>query len=377
MEIQSIQNKLLPWLILHLAPQFSTRCWQQFLARGYTPQQICTLNFAQLQALHLPQETIAAILHPNQAQLESIFSWALQDSHFLLTLDDPLYPPLLASIADPPPVFYAKGNLALLTQPQIAIVGSRHPTHSGIETAYQFAFDLAKEGLIITSGLAHGIDSAAHRGALAANGYTISVFGCGLEVIYPSSQRELTQQITAQGLLISEFPPKTPPKPYQFPRRNRIISGLSLGTVVIEAARNSGSLITARLAADQGREVFAIPGSRLNPLAAGCHDLIQQGAKLTTKIADILEELQLPTQQNKSSSPAATVSTLLTEEEFKLLECIGFDITHSEQLVVRTGFTPQKISTLLCKLTFAGYIKEEINGYSKVTQPYNNKTNPG
>jgi DNA processing protein len=191
----------------------------------------------------------------------------------------------------------------VLAEPQLAIVGSRNPTNDGAETAKAFAMHLAGCGLVITSGLAQGIDAAAHRGALAAKGATIAVLGTGLDILYPSSNAQLAEQITAEGALVSEFPLGTPGRPANFPQRNRIIAGLSLGTLVIEAARQSGSLITARLAGERGREVFAIPGSIHNPLKRGCHQLIRQGAKLTETADDILSELNFFPSEPDTSRP--------------------------------------------------------------------------
>ncbi len=213
------------------------------------------------------------------------------DNRHLITLHDARYPTLLREIDDAPPMLFIQGDPTILNLPQIAIVGSRNPSASGRQTATDFAHFLASAGLAITSGLADGIDGAAHQGALETKNSTLAVTGTGLDRVYPAKHRELAHRIAEQGALISELPPGTPPIPANFPRRNRIISGLSLGTLVVEAAQKSGSLITARLATEQGREVFAIPGSIHNPLARGCHALIRQGAKLVETAGDILEEL--------------------------------------------------------------------------------------
>jgi DNA processing protein len=207
-----------------------------------------------------------------------------------LTVTDPRYPPQLADIHDPPPLLYVRGEVQLLSEPQIAIVGSRNPTPGGAEITQEFARHLTGYGLIVTSGLAQGIDGAAHLGALE-NGRTIAVFGTGLDRVYPAAHRTLARQIAENGALVSEFPPGCEPLAQNFPRRNRLISGLSLGVLVTEAALKSGSLITARTALEQGREVFAVPGSIRNPLARGCHALLRDGAKLVESAADILAEL--------------------------------------------------------------------------------------
>jgi DNA processing protein len=217
--------------------------------------------------------------------------WLAAPGHHALALTAPEYPPLLREIHDPPAVLYVHGTVDILSGMQLAVVGSRNPSPGGTDNARDFSHALAKAGLTITSGLAIGIDGAAHRGALAASGGTIAVAGTGLDIVYPARHRALAAAIAEHGALVSEFPPGSPPQPSSFPRRNRIISGLSLGTLVVEAASGSGSLITARAALEQGREVFAIPGSIHNPLARGCHALLRQGAKLVECVADILEEL--------------------------------------------------------------------------------------
>jgi len=209
----------------------------------------------------------------------------------ILTLHDPAYPALLKEIADPPPLLFVRGDPAVLSRPQLGIVGSRNPTPGGRSLAEDFARSLSRCGLVVTSGMALGIDAAGHRGALRGGGTTLAVAGTGPDRIYPARHRDLARAIVEQGAIISEFAPGTPALPSNFPRRNRIISGLSLGVLVVEAACRSGSLITARLAAEQGREVFALPGSIHNPLARGCHHLIRQGAKLVEDIEDIVEEL--------------------------------------------------------------------------------------
>ncbi len=207
----------------------------------------------------------------------------------LLPLSDPLYPPLLRQIPDPPIALFVRGDATLLSEPQLAMVGSRNPSVEGRRNAEEFAEYLAKCGLVITSGMALGIDAASHKGALKG-GKTVAVWGTGLDKAYPPRNRELAEEIIAKGVVVSEFPPGTPPLPTHFPRRNRIISGLAVGTLVVEAAKQSGSLITARLASEQGREVFAIPGSIHNPMARGCHRLLRDGAKLVESAGDILEE---------------------------------------------------------------------------------------
>jgi DNA processing protein len=218
--------------------------------------------------------------------------WLAANRVRLLPLTDPLYPPLLLEISDPPPLLYVAGAVDCLGAPQLAVIGSRKPSPQGLADAGQFAGELAAAGFVVTSGLAYGIDAAAHAAALAVGGRTVAVLGCGIDIIYPPAHRELAQAIRAGGALVSEFPLRTPPRGPQFPSRNRIISGLSLGVLVVEAALRSGSLVTARLALEQNREVFAIPGSIHNPVSVGTNMLIRSGATLVQATADIVEELQ-------------------------------------------------------------------------------------
>jgi DNA processing protein len=274
------------------------------------PRNIYAASFQQLKAVvadHIAREVSRGL--SEDALAESI-RWLSLENNFLVTLADSYYPKSLLEITDPPPVLYAKGNLGLLNQPSIAIVGSRNATSQGKENAEAFAKGLSSFGLCIVSGLALGIDGAAHRGALQANGSTIAVAATGLDIVYPSKHLDLAHQIAKHGLLISEFALGETSKPQNFPRRNRLISGLSLGCLVVEASLQSGSQITARLATEQGREVFVIPGSIHSPTSKGCHQLIKQGAKLVDNLQDIIEDLNLAhlslMQTNASESPTDT-----------------------------------------------------------------------
>ena len=243
---------------------------------------------------------------PDPGHVSKELDWLAQDDEFLITFEDGLYPRALREIPDPPPLLFVRGNPAVLSRPQIAITGSRNPTQAGADNAHEFAAALCQAGLTVTSGLALGIDSCAHRGALAASGATLAVSGTGADRVYPSRNLELAHEILRFGAIVSELPLGSGPRAEHFPRRNRILSGLSLGVLVVEAALHSGSLITARLAAEQGREVFAIPGSIHSPLARGCHALIRQGAKLVESAADVLEELAALAPGSGSSHPKAT-----------------------------------------------------------------------
>jgi DNA processing protein len=305
-------------------------------------------------------DTILAGINPDA--LEQEFQWLGEKNNHLLTWQDADYPRLLREIPDPPAVLFVCGDKALLNQPQIAIVGSRNPTRSGEENARAFAADLAQAGLTITSGLAIGIDACAHRGALASGGKTIAVFGTGLDRVYPAQQRELAHQIAAQGALVSEFPLGTAPRREHFPRRNRIISGMSLGVLVVEAALQSGSRITARLAADQGREVFAIPGSIHSPLARGCHALIRQGAKLVETAQDVLEEIVPLVPTPKPAAVEIGRTHPHDESTAILLEHLGYDPTDIDTLVERSGLTPDFISSMLLQMELHGLIEARPGG---------------
>lgn len=299
-------------------------------------------------------------------------AWLAEPNHHLITLSDPRYPRLLREIPDPPAALYVIGDPDLLSATQLGIVGSRNPTPGGSETAHAFASYLTQSGLTITSGLAMGVDAAAHRGALGAGGKTIAVAGTGLDRVYPARHRELAHEIAAQGALISEFALGTPALAHNFPRRNRIISGLSLGVLVVEAALQSGSLITARLAAEQGREVFAIPGSIHNPLARGCHALIRQGAKLVETAADILEELGPMAQITapaRQTDGAGNITSGLGVEAMTLLDCLGFDPTPVDSLIERSGLTPEAVSSMLLVLELQGHVVSAPGGhYTRVTR---------
>jgi DNA processing protein len=258
-----------------------------------------------------------------------------------------------------------------LRDPQVAVVGSRNPTPGGAEAAHALARALAEAGFTVTSGLAIGIDAASHRGALAAAGPTIAVTGTGLDRVYPQAHRRLAQQIAQHGALVSEFPPGTPPTARNFPQRNRIISGLSLGTLVVEATLRSGSLITARLAVEEGREVFAVPGSIHSPLSRGCHSLIRQGAKLVEGIDDILEELGPVCTSpglRPGAAPGATIAETADLEAGarEVLSHLGYEPTAAETLVRRSGLTPQSVSSILLSLELRGLITSVPGGlYAK------------
>lgn len=300
--------------------------------------------------------------------VDADLQWAMQNHHHIVTLFDEEYPKLFHEIKGAPPILFCRGDLALLQSLQIAVVGTRNPTMSGAENAFEFARFLAANGFTVTSGLALGVDAKSHEGALAAQGKTVAVMGAGLEQTYPMSNRKLAENIVAGGgLLVSEFSTQVKARPEHFPRRNRLISGLSVGVLVIEAALQSGSLITAKYALEYGREVFAIPGSIHNPLTRGCHALIKQGAKLVETAADIFEELgELVVAVRLCQGVEATPdSSILAEMDRKLVECVGHETTPMDVVITKTGIAAEEVSARMVFLELEGYIASVSGGYVK------------
>lgn len=306
------------------------------------------------------------LAQPDQRRLELDLEWLAQPHHYLITPTSPLYPTRLTENTGGPPALFVVGDPEVLGTVQLAIVGSRNPTAGGRNSAREFAACLAQAGLVITSGLALGIDGEAHQGALDHGGLSIAVCGTGLDRVYPARHRELARALAEQGALVSEFPPGTPPHGSHFPQRNRIISGLSVGVLVVEAARRSGSLITARMALDQGREVFAMPGSIHNPLARGCHRLIREGAKLVETADDILEELAPLVGQSAPSStqtrPSAAPASELDAQYQHLLDHMGFDPVRVDDIVERSALTPADVSSMLLLLELRGIVTHTSGG---------------
>jgi DNA processing protein len=275
----------------------------------------------------------------------------------VIAADDAEYPPLLAEIRESPPLLFCRGNVAALSRPQIAIVGSRNASPAGLANARAFAADLAAAGFVITSGMALGVDAMAHEGALAAGGETVAVLGCGADVVYPRRHASLAERIRGQGCIVSEFLPGTPPLAPLFPQRNRIISALVLGVLVVEAAPDSGSLITARFAAEQGREVFALPGSIHSPVARGCHQLIREGATLIETSAQLVESLMhfaAPVRQLALPMAASSEQQRLTDEEASLLALLSPAGSSVDALVAASGAPVARTSALLSALTIRG-----------------------
>lgn len=369
------EQTLSAWLMLMRAPGIGSITMQKLLAFFKTPQAIIAADRDTRQACGLlPAAALDYLDAPDRQAIDRDLQWLQQADCHILTWHDAHYPALLLEIPDPPPLLFVRGDLSCLNLPQLAIVGSRNPTPTGSETTLQFARQLAEMGLIVTSGLALGIDAAAHRGALMGGGQTIAVTGTGADRIYPSRHRHLAHEIVARGAVISEFPLGTPPLPQHFPRRNRIISGLSLGTLVTEATLRSGSLITAKLATDQGREVFAIPGSIHSPQARGCHELIRQGAKLVEEIYDIISELGCllesqsfrqdvpPLESDSRQGREGQNQASLDQHHQMVLNMIGFDPTSMDALIERTRLTADTLSATLLTLELAGQIAAVAGG---------------
>ncbi|WP_428310926.1 DNA-processing protein DprA [Hydrocarboniphaga sp.] len=324
--------------------------------------------------LGLPAAACIALAEPDAERVEQDLAWLDgADNRHLITCRDPRYPQRLREIDGAPPALFCIGDVGLLRQPQIGVVGSRNATAQGLDTAQSFAAALVGRGLIVTSGLALGIDGAAHRGALAAGGPTIAVCATGLDRVYPARHKELAHAIVGHGLLISEFSPGMPPLAENFPQRNRLISGLSLGILVVEAARESGSLITARLAAEQGREVFAIPGSIHNPMARGCHQLLRQGARLVETVDDIVEELAGPLGAALSevlaepagateTSSNAAIPTEPARDLRGIWQAIGDEPVTVDRLIERLQSSAEALSEALLKLELEGWIASDSAG---------------
>ena len=338
------------WLRLTLIPGLGGETQRKLLAAFGLPEAIFAAGRLAARAVAGSRADLLFDFDPSEG-VELSMNWAAQPGQHIITLADTAYPKALLEIADPPCILYVRGNPRLLEKQGLAVVGSRNATPQGMQTAENFSRTLASKGLTIISGLALGIDTAAHRGALAAEGETIGVIGTGADRIYPARNRELALAIAAHGAIVSEFPLGTPAIAANFPRRNRIISGLSRGVLVVEAAPESGSLITARLAAEQGREVFAIPGSIHSPVARGCHKLIKQGAKLVETAQDILEEFgnyPEPAEIRLSDPPA--------DEESSLLGALGHDPCNLDDLVERTGLAADQLLTELLTMELAGAV---------------------
>jgi DNA processing protein len=340
--------ELAAWIKLSLVPGLGGQGMRRLLTAFGLPRQILAAGRGALTRI-VSAEIAARILSDvDSPAVDAALEWAAADGHAVFTLADSDYPRPLLETPDPPALLYLHGRRELLARPGLAVVGSRNATPQGISNAEQFARTFSDAGLTIVSGLALGIDAAAHRGGLAGRGSTIAVLGTGADILYPQRNRALGERIAREGLVVSEFPLGTPPHGGNFPRRNRVISGLTLGCLVVEAALASGSLITARLAAEQGREVFAVPGSIHSPHAKGCHALIKQGAKLVESAQDLLQELGIAGFQAPTAAADPESGGLLTH--------LGYDPCDIDTLCVRSGLTADTVSAMLLQLELDGKV---------------------
>lgn len=360
-----LPNDLKYWFALKSLPGVGAITAKRLIDRFKTAPAIFNADSHQLMKSGIKEKTIKAIESIEFSQFDSIFEWLEETNHQVITLNCPQYPPLLAATHSPPVLLFAIGNLEHLLNPQIAVVGSRSPTPQGLLNTEQFCTALVENGLTITSGLALGIDGEAHRAALQAKGHTIAVTGTGLSRVYPASHRELAHQIAETGLLISECFPDEGASAASFPKRNRIIAGLSLGTLVVEAAKKSGSLITAQMALDESREVFAIPGSIHNLLAHGCHALIRQGAKLVETCEDILEEL--PSMANTHQyNQQQDNRPILNNDAAEFLRHIDYETTSIDKIAARAQIPIESVANKLLLLELDGWIVNSAGGYIRV-----------
>ncbi len=362
-------------LALHRTPGVGPALWRRLHDAFGSPAGVLGAPDSALRSLGVPAETRTAIARPDWRQAQADAAWLDGgDGRHLLRLDTPDYPARLAETTDPPPLLFVTGCPQALGHPQVAIVGSRHASASGQDLAYDLAGALAESGLVVTSGLAAGIDAAAHRGALAtAGGCSNAIIATGPDRTYPAYHRALQQSLAQHGAVAGENPPGTPPLAGLFPRRNRIVSGLSLAVVVVQAGTRSGALITARLAGEQGREVLAVPGSIHDPMARGCHALLRQGAKLVESVHDILEELPghafeapAPQPQAVNLDPAAPSPD---DDEQILLKALGYDPVPLDTLLQRSGLTLDRLSSILLDMELKGLVAAVPGGRYQRRKP--------
>jgi DNA processing protein len=354
------------WMRLDRISGIGPERTRRLLSTFGMPENIFQADYAALRAI-VPERVVQAILAPvteeTQAAIDRTLTWLDRPDNFMLTLGDDTYPGALLNIPDPPVILYGKGRRELLSRPSLAVVGSRNGTVQGVSHAEKFSEALSRAGWTIVSGLALGIDTAAHEGGLRGGASTIAVIGTGADIVYPARNHRLAHRIAAEGCLISEYPLGTPAIASNFPRRNRIISGLAGGVLVVEAAAQSGSLITARMAGEQGRDVFAIPGSIHSPLSKGCHQLIRQGAKLVESAQDILDELP-PTGSSfsKGMAPAAPPGSDEAADD-AILKAIGFDPVDTDTIAMRSNHDAASVASALLTLELAGRIEMLQGGH--------------
>lgn len=345
-----LTESLAGWVRLTLIPGIGGETQRKLLGAFGLPETIFASGQRAIAELIGDKAASLLLTTDNQSAVDRAMVWAEEPGHTLICLADPTYPRALLQIPDPPVLLYVRGRVELLNTPAMAIVGSRNPTPQGNKNAEHFAAALTQAGLTVASGLALGIDAAAHRGALAANGATIAFIGTGIDRLYPAANHALALDIVNRGAIVSEFPLGTPPVAANFPRRNRLIAGCSLGALVVEATTESGSLITARLAAEQGRDVFAIPGSIHSPQSRGCHKLIKQGAKLVETVQDILDELAWQT----DTVTAEQMSLSSTSDE--VLTALGYDPCPFDELLGRSKLSADELAVSLLDLELAGKV---------------------
>lgn len=355
------KSQLRLWLALYLCPQLGIGALKKLEALLPNVLSVFQLPESELPNYKLSPKQITKLLMPDWQYIDRLVDWLTSQQILVLPFNHMLYPSLLFNTARPPVLLFLKGNIKLLNQVQLAFVGSRNPTAYGSQVTKNFVRELVGLQVVITSGLAIGIDGIAHKAALSAKGQTIAVLGSGLNQIYPKRHLYLAEQIVEQdGLLVSEFLPNVPPVQFNFPKRNRIIAGMTNGTVVVEAAIKSGSLITAQIAVEEGRDVFAIPGSIFNPLSVGCHHLIKQGAKIVTGIDDIIEEYVGLTKTDNFSNKKDLA-------EDKLLASVGHDTTSIDVIVQQSNLPVEQVLTKLLSLEVEGLIVAVPGGYLKVS----------
>lgn len=357
------------WLALKLVPRLASHIKCK-LVDEYSLQGLFKLTNEQLLSIGLNAKQQQAISKPDWSYIEKILQQCEQHLIDIVCIDQLIYPQLVKQTHNPPILLFTQGNQTLLNQPQLAIVGSRSATLSANQHAKSFSFELAQQGLVITSGLAIGIDSSAHRGALMAQGATIAVVATGLDIVYPARNRQLAADILANnGLMVSEYLPGSTPNPGCFPRRNRIITGMSLGTFVVEAKLKSGSLISARLALEQDRDVFALPGAVNNPQTKGCHSLIKQGAFLVDDIDDILTQLDFNGLSGLSNRAVKKVTKIEQQDLFidPLLSTVDYETTSVDTVVSRSQLPTEEVLTRLMTLELRGLVTAVPGGYIKLS----------
>jgi DNA processing protein len=350
-------DELAAWLRLTLVPGIGAERQRQLLAAFGPPEQVFAMGRTALGGVIGPPLADRLLDTDTHAAVDTALAWAGQAGNAILCLGDPAYPQALLDIHDPPVLLYVKGDPARLKAPGLAIVGARSATPQGHATAMAFARSLSRAGLSIVSGLALGIDAAAHEGAVEEAGGTVAVIGTGADRIYPARNQDLARRIAQQGAIVSEFPLGTPAVARNFPRRNRLIAGLGQGVLVVEAALGSGSLITARLANEQGREVFAIPGSIHSPLSKGCHRLIREGAKLVETVDDILEELRIPVPHGATHHQEALPDAVSGDSGvLRVLQALGHDPADIDTLARRSGLTADELYAILLSMELDGQV---------------------